>query len=82
MGLVTGSVRDHAAKELEDLRAERLKMLEKAAELGREIAVIEAHQILGSEHAAAESRLNAKPAPAPPPPLAPASKSKPPEAKE
>lgn len=80
MGLVTGSVRDHAAKELEDLRAERLRMLEKAAELGREIAVIEAHQILGAEHAAAESKVNGKPAQAPPP--TPPSRTKQAEPKE
>jgi hypothetical protein len=62
MGLVTGAVRDHAVKELEDLRAERLALLEKAAEVGREIAMIEAHQILGGAHATAEAKVNGKPA--------------------
>ena len=81
MGLVTGSVRDHAAKELEDLRAERRSLLEKAGDLGREIAVIEAYQILGAEYAAAEGKANSKPAEAPPPP-APPSRSKLAEAKE
>jgi len=81
MGLVSGAVRDHAAKELEDLRAERRSLLEKAAELGREISVVEAHLILNGEYAAAEGKVNSKPAPAPPPP-APPSKSKPSEAKE
>jgi hypothetical protein len=81
MGLVIGSVRDHAAKELEDLRAERLKMLEKAAELSREIAAVECHQILGAEHAAAESKVNGKPAQVAPPP-APPSRTKPSEPKE
>jgi len=80
-GLVTNSIRDHAGKELEDLRSERRALLEKAGELGREIAVIESHQILATEYAAAEGKANSKPAPPPPPPPAP-SKSKPAEAKE
>jgi hypothetical protein len=71
MGLVTGAVRDHAAKELEDLRAKRTELLEKAAEIGREISVIEAHQILGAEHAAAEGKSNGKSAPTSPQPATP-----------
>jgi hypothetical protein len=61
MGLVSNSVRDHAPKELEDLRAERLELLRKAAELSREIAAVECHEILGNEYAAAEGKSNSKP---------------------
>jgi hypothetical protein len=81
-GLVTNSIRDHAEKELEDLRSERRALLEKAGELGREIAVIEAHRILATEYAAAEGKANGKPAVAQAAPPAPPARGKPAEAKE
>lgn len=58
MGLVTGAIRDHAVKELDELRALRSELLEKAAAIGREIATIEALQVIGAEHAAAEGKAN------------------------
>jgi hypothetical protein len=61
MGLVSNTVRDHSEKELADLRAERLDLLRKAAEISREIAAGECHEILGQEYAAAEGKSNGKP---------------------
>jgi hypothetical protein len=73
MGLVSNSVRDHCAKELDELRTERIEHLRKAEEIGREIAAVEAHEILGDLYAAAQGKAMGKTAA---PPAAPAPRGK------
>lgn len=63
MSLTINAVLDNALKEIEEARVKRAALLEKAADLGREIATLEAEYIIAQHHAAAQAGTDAVPPP-------------------
>ena len=64
MSLVIRATQEHAEKEIAEARAKRAALLEKVAELGREIATLETFAMMAVEHAAAEGNSNSTQEPA------------------